>query len=71
MGGWAEGSILGVGRHQSLTGVGLLLTGDDGPDVADEESHGPEGTADLPGEDCWGDWVSFWSCLLSVGSACP
>lgn len=57
------------GRRASPVSVGLLLTGDDGPDVADEESHGPEGTADIPGEGCWGDWVPSWSCLLSVGSA--
>lgn len=32
-----------------LIGVGLFLVGDDGPDVADEESRGPEGKADTPG----------------------
>lgn len=48
-------------------GVALLFLGDDGPDVADEESHGPEGVADIPGEGCWGSWVLSWFCL--VGSA--
>lgn len=55
----------------SLTsdGSGTVVLGDDGPDVADEESHGPEGMADIPGEGCWGSWVLSWFCLLSVGSA--
>lgn len=49
--------------------VVLLFLGDDGPDVADEESRGPEGVADIPGEGCWGSWVLSWFCLLSVDSA--
>lgn len=43
---------MGIGCHSPLIGVKLLLIGDDGPDVADEESHGPEGMADMPGEGC-------------------
>lgn len=56
---------MGIRRRSSLIGVGLLLLGDDGPDVADEESHGPEGTTDVAGEGC-GDWALSCSCLLSV-----
>lgn len=37
--------------------------GDDGPDVADEESRVPEGKADTPGEGCRGDCVLAWFCL--------
>lgn len=59
---WASGVI-------SLTRVGLLLIGDDGPDVADEESRGPEGMADVSGEGCWKSWVPSCSVLLSVGCA--
>lgn len=43
-------------------GGGLLFVGDDGPDVADEESRGPEGKADTPGEGCWEDCVLPWFC---------
>lgn len=45
--------VQGIRQHWS-DWSGLLLIGDDGPDVADEESHGPEGTADTPGKGCSG-----------------
>lgn len=45
-----------------LIGVELFLI-DDGTDVADEESRGPEGMADVPGEGCWGNWIPAWFCL--------
>jgi len=61
----AKGLGLGAGVlfWASLIEVGLLLIGDDGPDVADEESRGPEGKADTPGEGCWEDWVPSWFCF--------
>lgn len=40
-----------------------MLVGDDGPDVADEESRGPEGKADTPGEGCWEDWLLSLFCF--------
>ena len=40
-----------------------MLVGDDGAEVADEESRGPEGKADTPGEGCWGDLVLAWFSL--------
>lgn len=49
--------------------MGLLLIGDDGPDVADEESHGPEGTADVPGEGSWG--IGPILVLLVISCLCP
>lgn len=53
----------GVLFWASLIEVGLLLIGDDGPDVADEEPRGPEGKADTPGEGCWENWVLSWFCF--------
>lgn len=64
------GPILGIKYRASLTGGGgLLLIGDDAPDVADEESRGPEGKADTPGEGRWED-VSYRG-FASVDVFCP
>lgn len=66
----AKGPGLGAGVlfWASLIEVGLLLIGDDGPDVADEESRGPRAKADTPGEGFWEGWVPL-VLLLSACSA--
>lgn len=66
-----QGPIVGVRCHSPLIGVELLLIGDDGPDVADEESRGPEGMADIPGELLntarAGAWALFHASVVRIG----